>query len=264
MNCFVNLPIRYTQEQPEFLALFLREKICPELGLDKFSILYPDETHLALARRFQDEGLAVAIHLPFLMRIESELAQQPEKTMREMLIRGAHIAALYGARHMIGHTQYIRNSKPQRLGHDCWSEVLSASGSIPLFLENIWEDQPESLLKAVQDVPAPGAGICFDVGHWHTFSQGCVKQDLEYWMRVLAPKLSHLHLHDNNGAQDDHVGLGRGSIPWNHFFALLDDLKTPVTVTYEPHQKNALNETRLFFAQNPRYADILGIGNIPI
>lgn len=264
MHCFVNLPIRYTREQPEYLDLFLREKIQPELGLDKFSVMYPEETHLSLARRFQDAGLNVAVHLPFLMRIESEQADQPEKTMRDMLLRGARIAALYGARHMIGHTQYIRDGMPKRLGADCWADVLNASGGIPLFLENIWEEQPEPLLDAARSVPEPGAGICFDVGHWHAFSQGRVRQDLEHWMRVFAPKLRHLHLHDNDGVCDDHVGLGCGTIPWNLFFSLLDQLKTPVTVTYEPHHKDALARTRAFFAENPRFTEILGKDNIPL
>lgn len=264
MNCFVNLPIRYTQEHPEYLELFLREKICPELGLDKFSIMYPEKIHRTLARCFHEAGLDVAIHLPFLMRVESEQAAHPEKTMLEMLLHGAHIATLYGAKHMIGHTQYIRNGYPKRLKNSCWSEVLNESGSIPLFLENIWEEDPQSLLETVQSIANPNVGICFDIGHWHAFSQGHNKQDLEHWIHVLAPELCHLHLHDNNGHCDEHAGLGCGTIPWEHFFTLLSRLKKPVTVTYEPHLKDALNKTREFFQQNQNFVSILGQHNIPI
>ena len=264
MTCFVNLPVRYTQEQPEYLTLFLRENICPELGLDRVSLLYPEETHQAVARRFHDAGLPVAVHLPFLIRDESEQLPRPEKTMHEMLVRGARIAALYGAAHMIGHTQYIRDGKPRRLSQACWSDVLSVSGDIPLFLENIWEESPESLLETVRRIPKPGAGICFDIGHWHAFSQGYAKKDMEHWMRVFAPKLRCLHLHDNDGSHDAHAGLGCGTIPWKQFFALLHDLNLSVSVTYEPHQKEALLATKAFFAGNPHFAAILGHDKVPL
>jgi len=57
----------------------------------------------------------------------------------------------------------------------------------------------------------------------------------------MAPYIAQLHLHDNTGAWDDHLPLGRGNIDFKSFFRQLREIQeTPPVVTLEPHQERDL------------------------
>ncbi len=64
---------------------------------------------------------------------------------------------------------------------------------------------PEEILGMIHDVD--GIGFTLDVGHAHTV--GKVRE----FLGVL-PRANHLHVHDNQGAADQHLALGDGTIPW--------------------------------------------------
>lgn len=59
-------------------------------------------------------------------------------------------------------------------------------------------------------------GICFDTGHANT--NGCIDDFFP-----LVDRLANVHLHDNDGARDSHLPLGRGGINFSRVLAALSD-----------------------------------------
>lgn len=62
----------------------------------------------------------------------------------------------------------------------------------------------------------PDLGACLDLGHLHTTGG-----DPAAYVAGLGDRLVHVHLHDNGGEQDDHLGLGRGGVAWREALGVL-------------------------------------------
>jgi len=254
MPCFINLPLRWLHNEPAWVDWFVGGRIAPELGLDGTSIRLADSWHEAMAARFRDAGLAVAVHLPFLDIDPCDLDEAKAASARTDLKRGAELARLYGAAHMIGHP-YYRPRKEGREKDDAggrWMEMgllawpeIPAIGNAPLFLENTYERDPAAIAALVDALGAkgPGFGVCFDVGHWHSFAGYKEARDLDLWLDAFGPFAVHLHLHDNNGSSDQHLGLGRGSVPFAELFTRLAARGKTVTATLEPHDVKAFSSS---------------------
>lgn len=110
-----------------------------------------------------------------------------------------------------------------------------------LAVENIFEDDPQTLTDLVAALDSPRLGHCFDIGHWHLFSGA----DLEGWVRSQASRLFHLHLHDNGGAADEHLPVGEGTIDFSRFFELLSRSGAAPTMTLEAHSRENLKRSLL-------------------
>lgn len=65
-----------------------------------------------------------------------------------------------------------------------------------------------TLLEDELDLPAPGAGICLDMGH--AFLMG----DLADTIEIVSGHLVTTHVHDNRGKADDHLVPFDGGIDW--------------------------------------------------
>ena len=179
---------------------------------------------------------------------------------RASLARALEIAALYEPEHMVAHPAYqpavglVDFETWLESSLESWTAVLDGWPGGPfLFLENVYETEPEQLFALVAALPRERVGVCFDAGHWHSFSGGARRRDLGRWLEILGPRIRHLHLHDNDGSHDLHLGLGRGTIPWGELFPALDRLSAPPTVTLEPHSEEALLASLEFIAAHPGY-----------
>lgn len=63
--------------------------------------------------------------------------------------------------------------------------------------------------RSKQRLPEPNFSLCLDIGHAHCMSP----HPVEEWAQKLAGEITHLHVHDNHGERDEHLGLGKGTIP---------------------------------------------------
>ncbi len=66
---------------------------------------------------------------------------------------------------------------------------------------------PEEHYDYLSDLHDLGVSGVFDAGHANT-----VTSNLLSYLRKLVPYLCEVHLHDNDGIRDTHVGLGKGSV----------------------------------------------------
>ena len=88
---------------------------------------------------------------------------------------------------------------------------------IEIVLENVFDNDWELLLDVYQRVNQPNFKLCLDIGHAHCYST----VDARKWAENLAPYVSHVHVHDNCGDRDSHIGLGKGNLPWKEVLKLL-------------------------------------------
>jgi len=99
-----------------------------------------------------------------------------------------------------------------------WKEYLNGkSGDIRFHLENVMDASPEILLALIDEIDRPNLDINFDIGHAYVYSKVAVSD----WIRILGRKIGYVHLHDNHGKVDEHIGLGQGSIPLDEACQLL-------------------------------------------
>lgn len=78
--------------------------------------------------------------------------------------------------------------------------------------------QPGEIHGMIESLERENAGMTLDVGHANT--NNLVDDFLEDISKVV-----HVHLHDNNGKSDEHLGLGKGTINWKEVFKKLDKYK---------------------------------------
>jgi sugar phosphate isomerase/epimerase len=63
----------------------------------------------------------------------------------------------------------------------------------------------EIFFKKLSSIPV---GLALDVGHANTVKQ------LPHFIKQLGKKITHIHLHSNNGHSDTHSDLGEGNVDW--------------------------------------------------
>ena len=98
-----------------------------------------------------------------------------------------------------------------------WQEFMKNKTEIEIVLENVFDDDWRLLLDVYERVNQPNFKLCLDIGHAHCYSS----LDVREWAKNLAPYISHVHIHDNCGDRDSHIGLGSGNLPWQEVLRYL-------------------------------------------
>lgn len=253
---FVNLPLRFIDEHPEYPELFLSRGLNPELGFDAQAMdtLSP-AWHRRTARIFHGPGLTCAVHLPFFDLHPGSLDPLIRQATTARLLRALDTSRIYKPAHFIAHLDYNHLTYAHFQGQwlenslRTWMLVLDHAEGIPLFLENVFEQSPEHHVR-ILDALAGRARACLDLGHWHSFGKGRERGNLGEWLEALDPFLGHLHLHDNDGSTDQHLGLGRGTIPWDQLWSWVEKRKTPVSATFEPHTEEDFLATEAYLREH--------------
>ncbi len=110
-----------------------------------------------------------------------------------------------------------------------WKNFLQTTESLPIVLENVLEKEPNWLLEIVEGVHDPRLRLCLDIGHVNAYSDIPVMQ----WLEILAPYLSHFHIHNNDGSWDTHSPLDQGSIPMKDWIKKARERCPDATFTLE-------------------------------
>lgn len=160
-----------------------------------------------------------------------------------------HFAAWFGAERCVIH-----------VGNPVWPEIplavyhenavrslerllpVAEDVGITICVENIWHPTttPEALLALLAACPSDRLGVCFDSGHANLMKRGPELPDRAaasvapkgwtayggiVWdgdvLEKLLPHVVTCHLHDNDGASDQHLPPGQGTIDWSREMKLL-------------------------------------------
>jgi sugar phosphate isomerase/epimerase len=89
---------------------------------------------------------------------------------------------------------------------------------IMIHLENVLEFDSDMLYQIIDGLKDKNIDVCLDIGHAHCNSKISVVE----WIKRLQGKIGYVHMHDNNGLEDEHLGLGMGNIPMNEVCEALE------------------------------------------
>lgn len=87
--------------------------------------------------------------------------------------------------------------------------------------------KPEDFVKLYEESDLD-IGIVLDVGHANLEGQ------TEFFIKRIPTKIAHIHVSDNMGENDQHLGIGYGKIDWQHFAEMLREAN---------YQKNIMVES---------------------
>jgi hypothetical protein len=96
-------------------------------------------------------------------------------------------------------------------------------------------------------------GLCLDIGHWFHYAMGRHWDNLTDWLEISGPRIRHLHLHDNNGQADQHLGLGQASLNLPVIWEQLQTINPPPTITLENHLLESLKQSLVYLKYHPLY-----------
>lgn len=222
---------------------FLKKGLAPEIGLNaKVLETTPPQDFVIWAERFA--GFQVSLHAPFLDLAPGALDPVVVEATRGRLKEAAALAPVWGARHLIVHNYYDEtrygNASDRWLATavQTWRILLAATeaSQTVILLENVYETDPFMIRLLLEEIGHPRLGFCFDSGHYNAFSQASLAE----WLETLAPWLIRLHLHNNDGSFDQHLGLGQGTFDFRALFDWIKKEGLNPAITLEPHRQSDL------------------------
>lgn len=250
----VNIPFTMLVE-PQWQDLFYSSGLNPEIGLaaealDNYSL--SDFKHFA--DRFHERDRTITLHGPFM-----DLSPgSPDPKVRELtkyrfkqLIDAAKV---FKPATVVCHAGYDHGRygfcKEQWLEYviSTWQWLGSAlheTGTL-LMLENVYETDPDQLLQVLEPLDPFHTGYCLDTGHLAAFG----KYPLDQWLTATGTYIRQLHLHDNLGDHDSHLGMGKGSINFGLLFEYIRHMPRKPVVTLEPHVREDFIASMAFLEQS--------------
>ena len=177
-------------------------------------------------------------HAPFAELCPAAIDPLVRAVTRRRFLQAAALAKRYGAEKMVVHSGFIplvyypEWFAPRSAAF--WREFLNDVDGLILCVENVMETSPDALRQIAEQVNDPRLRICFDVGHAF-----CQSGDLAPWLDALAPYSSHVHLHNNHGSSDEHLGLPDGTLDMAAVIRQLEALAPQATYTLEVRSARA-------------------------
>ena len=143
---------------------------------------------------------------------------------KRRLSEGYRFAEALNIQHLIFHNNYvpgfssIKKWLPRAI--QFWKDFLNEhSSNIDIHIENTLERTPSILIDLIDAINNPQLTVNLDIGHTHCFTTyGTVN-----WIKDLGHRIKYVHLHDNNGQKDEHLGFTKGTIP---IFEICEALET--------------------------------------
>ncbi len=153
--------------------------------------------------------------------------------MERGLIKDVKIAKKYGFSCVVVHLA----GEPSEIGWKRLRRVLKVchKQNIPLAIENLIDLHP--FFECFKNIDDDYLKFCWDVGH-----SNCFAKNLDF-VRDMKDKLITLHLHDNNGKEDQHTLNKYGTINWDEIAKILASLDHEINLDYEILMKYRQNET---------------------
>jgi sugar phosphate isomerase/epimerase len=160
-------------------------------------------------------GRRVIMHGPFTELTPDSIDPLALKLTRDRYDQAIGFCDMFGIKDFVVHSGYF-----PLIYHREWHVKKSVqfwrslADSLPrdftVYVENVFEDDPEELLEVVAGTDRPNVKACLDVGHANVLTkEGCEVTD---WIDTLAPVTGHFHLHNNDGTADQHRPVNDGKL----------------------------------------------------
>ena len=86
----------------------------------------------------------------------------------------------------------------------------------------------------MKEINKDNFSLCIDIGHINAYS----KVDLIEWIDNLSYKINHIHLHNNYGDKDSHLGIYKGDINVIEILKLLHEKNNDIIIYLEELEKS--------------------------
>ncbi len=200
-----------------------------------------------VSKVFEDNGISLTIHAPFWDLCPGSIDPLIRKVSYLRLHQVMDVAEILKPKHIVCHTGFDPRHHREHLkdfierAMPVWKSILKRAQSMGMVLvfENVWEETPYIHKDILERLSSPYCGFCLDVGHQNCFS----KSSLSEWLEVLQEHLKEIHLHDNNGNEDSHSPVGKGTIDFHLLFKFLNTKELFPILTVEPHREDHFFET---------------------
>ncbi len=115
---------------------------------------------------------------------------------------------------------------------DFWKDFIKEfekSGIIAV-IENVFETEPDFCIELFNGINSPNFKLALDTGHVNLYAKNTEVID---WVKAYGENLSHLHLHNNYGINDDHFSLNNGTLDFKKIFTAIKKQKIKPTFVLE-------------------------------
>lgn len=120
---------------------------------------------------------------------------------------------------------------------------------VEIAIENVPEPHP-FLMKSVDDFSrfydelGEDVGLTLDIGHAN------LNNEIPDFIRRFSDKIVHVHISDNDGTSDSHLGIGYGNIDWKNVAEMVKEVEYNNVVVLESvdHVEESLQTLRRLFA----------------
>ena len=175
------------------------------------------------------------LHAPFNELCPAAIEPEVVRITRMRYEQAWEMAQKLGIHRMVVHSGYIPLIYfPEWFTEKSiafWKEFLKDKPEdCEILLENVLEGEPDMTASIVEAVDDPRLKLCLDIGHANSEVSDI---PVETWVRRWAPRLGHVHIHNNEGGWDLHDHLERGTIPMAETLKLLAELAPDATWTLE-------------------------------
>ncbi|GAB1352756.1 MAG TPA: sugar phosphate isomerase/epimerase family protein [Candidatus Rifleibacterium sp.] len=243
---FVNIAYqRMTADGFKFLA---DQKLFPEFYFCADTIdTIERKTIEDLRGLAESQNFRSTLHAPFYDLNVGARDRSIRMASFERLIWAVETASILGSGVVVVHPGY--GVGPGEIDIEIWlgraggflKKLVEYAGerNIKIAFENIFDSRPDYLVRLLDFVNAPNAGICFDVGHFNIFS----KLPMQAWLTALGPKIFEFHLHDNDKSADQHRAIGDGNLdyqPLINWHNTLPEGNSPVLTLEQPDRSHVL------------------------
>jgi sugar phosphate isomerase/epimerase len=223
----------------------LEQRLNPELYLPSEALDALDKKLLrSFAQDLADRGLSCTIHATFMDLNPGSVDRAVREVTRQRVEQTLDCAEMLQARVVVFHPGYSRLTYGSAVAGwvantvDFWQQQQSRirQAGCRVALENIFEEDPSTLLQVLEQLDRSLFGHCFDTGHFNMFAT----VSLEEWFSTLGGFIVEAHLHDNHGSADEHLPVGEGEIDFKKVTDLLKQYAPQAVWTLEAHSRQRL------------------------
>ncbi len=185
--------------------------------------------------------LKISVHTPIsdlnIASLNTPIRQETLNQIKNSIAKVSDYANL-----CVIHPGYI-----SPMANHCVDRALKKNNDALKFITNFAEDfgvtaTVENLVNVnflmgrfpeeIKNMMNEGIGFTFDVGHANT------AHAIDDFLKM---KIDHVHLHDNNGKDDEHLILGQGNINWKHVISALKGYKGDFVVEANCFEEGVLS-----------------------
>jgi len=191
----------------------------------------------ALEEQLRERKIGAFCHLPFHGLHLSCPDPRVMTYSREVLLEGLEIGGILGCKVAVLHSGFSNHVRPNQT--EGWKERLIGSlrevvqaaeeEEIVLAIENAYEPDAQVLEEVISAVNSPWLRFCVDLGHAACFS----RMAPEEWILTFKERIISLHVHDNEGLEDEHLACGRGVVGYDQVFEACKEIDLSCNVTLE-------------------------------